>query len=52
MGAAIFAANIGSEHLVGLAGAGANTGMGMSASNTIPVINEKNFCFFISVYFF
>jgi len=29
MGAAIFAANIGSEHLVGLAGAGANTGMGM-----------------------
>ena len=29
MGAAIFAANIGSEHLVGLAGAGAETGMGM-----------------------
>jgi SSS family solute:Na+ symporter len=27
MGAAIFAANIGSEHLVGLAGAGAETGM-------------------------
>jgi SSS family solute:Na+ symporter len=30
MGAAIFAANIGSEHLVGLAGAGAETGMGMA----------------------
>jgi SSS family solute:Na+ symporter len=30
MGAAIFAANIGSEHLVGLAGAGAETGMGMT----------------------
>lgn len=29
LGAAIFAANIGSEHLVGLAGAGAKTGMGM-----------------------
>ena len=30
IGAAIFAANIGSEHLVGLAGAGAKTGMGMA----------------------
>lgn len=30
MGAAIFAANIGSEHLVGLAGAGASTGMSMA----------------------
>ena len=30
IGAAIFAANIGSEHLVGLAGAGAETGMGMA----------------------
>jgi SSS family solute:Na+ symporter len=30
MGTAIFAANIGSEHLVGLAGAGAETGMGMA----------------------
>ena len=30
IGAAIFAANIGSEHLVGLAGAGAKTGFGMA----------------------
>lgn len=30
IGAAIFAANIGSEHLVGLAGAGAKTGLGMA----------------------
>lgn len=30
IGAAIFAANIGSEHLVGLAGAGAETGLGMA----------------------
>ena len=30
VGAAIFAANIGSEHLVGLASAGAETGMGMA----------------------
>ncbi len=30
VGAAIFAANIGSEHLVGLAGAGAQTGMAMA----------------------
>ena len=30
LGAAIFAANIGSEHLVGLAGAGAKTGLGMA----------------------
>lgn len=30
VGAAIFAANIGSEHLVGLAGAGAETGMAMA----------------------
>lgn len=30
IGAAIFAANIGSEHLVGLAGAGAESGMGMA----------------------
>ncbi len=30
VGAAIFAANIGSEHLVGLAGAGAESGMAMA----------------------
>ncbi len=30
IGAALFAANIGSEHLVGLAGAGAKTGLGMA----------------------
>ena len=30
IGTAIFAANIGSEHLVGLAGAGADSGMGMA----------------------
>ncbi|MCO5293173.1 MAG: sodium:solute symporter [Chitinophagaceae bacterium] len=30
IGAAIFAANIGSEHLVGLAGTGANAGVGMA----------------------
>jgi len=30
IGASIFASNIGSEHLVGLAGAGANSGMAMS----------------------
>jgi SSS family solute:Na+ symporter len=30
IGAAIFAANIGSEHLVGLAGTGAKTGFGMA----------------------
>ena len=30
IGAAIFAANIGSEHLVGLAGTGAKSGVGMA----------------------
>lgn len=30
IGASIFTANIGSEHIVGLAGAGANSGMGMA----------------------
>ena len=31
IGASIFASNIGSEHLIGLAGAGASSGMAMAA---------------------
>ena len=45
IGASIFASNIGSEHLVGLAGAGAESGMAMAG--LAAFINEGRFPFFV-----
>ena len=47
VGAAIFAANIGSEHLVGLAGAGAQNGMSKWIT-TICFFSNMQFTIFIN----
>ena len=49
IGAAIFAANIGSEHLVGLAGTGAKSGVGMANARLDDFILRMAFRSFLPV---